>query len=49
MYEQDEKTPFIILDEATGYGAMLQEIRFLLTFREDWMAPMVLILVGQPS
>jgi type II secretory pathway predicted ATPase ExeA len=50
MYEQDKKTPIIVLDEAHRFSeAMLQEIRFLLNFREDSMSPLALILVGQPS
>ena len=28
---------------------MLQELRFILNFREDSMSPLALILVGQPS
>lgn len=50
MYEQDKKTSVIVLDEAHRFSEpMLQEIRFILNFREDSMSPMALILVGQPS
>jgi type II secretory pathway predicted ATPase ExeA len=50
LYEQDKKTPVIVLDEAHRLSeTMLQELRFLLNFREDSMSPLALILVGQPS
>lgn len=50
MYEQDKKIPVIVLDEAHRFSeTMLQEIRFLLNFREDSVSPLALILVGQPS
>src|SRR5690606_21129130 len=45
-----KKTTVIVLDEAHRLSeAMLQEIRFLLNFKEDSMSPIALILVGQPS
>jgi type II secretory pathway predicted ATPase ExeA len=50
MYEQDKKIPVIVLDEAHRFSeTMLQELRFLLNFKEDSMSPLALILVGQPS
>lgn len=50
FYEQDKKTPVMVIDEAHRLSeAMLQEIRFLLNFREDSMSPLALILVGQSS
>lgn len=50
LYEQDKKVPVIVLDEAHRFSeAMLQELRFLLNFREDSMSPMALLLIGQPS
>lgn len=50
LYEQDKKIPVIVIDEAHRLSeAMLQELRFLLNFREDSMSPLALILVGQPS
>jgi type II secretory pathway predicted ATPase ExeA len=50
MYEQDKKISVIVLDEAHRFSeTMLQEIRFLLNFREDSVSPLALILVGQPS
>lgn len=50
LYEQDKKIPVIIIDEVHRLSeAMMQEIRFLLNFREDSMSPLALILVGQPS
>jgi type II secretory pathway predicted ATPase ExeA len=50
LYEQDKKTTVLVIDEAHRLSeAMLQELRFILNFREDSMAPLALILVGQPS
>jgi type II secretory pathway predicted ATPase ExeA len=50
LYEQDKKTIVLVLDEAHRLSeAMLQELRFILNFREDSMSPLALILVGQPS
>lgn len=50
MYEQDKKIPVLVLDEAHRFSeAMLQELRFLLNFKEDSMSPLALILVGQTS
>lgn len=50
MYEQDKKTTVLVIDEAHRLSeAMLQEIRFVLNFKEDSMSPVALILVGQPS
>lgn len=50
LYEQDKKIPVIVIDEAHRLSeGMLQELRFLLNFREDSMSPLALILVGQPS
>lgn len=50
LFEQDKKIPILVLDEAHHLSeAMLQEIRFMLNFREDRMSPLALILVGQPS
>jgi type II secretory pathway predicted ATPase ExeA len=50
MYEQDKKTTVIVLDEAHRLSeTMMQEIRFLLNFKEDSMSPLALILIGQPS
>ena len=50
LYEQDKKIPVLVIDEAHRLSeTMIQEIRFLLNFREDSMSPMALLLVGQPS
>lgn len=50
LYEQDKKIPVLVIDEAHRLSeTMVQEIRFLLNFREDSMSPMALILIGQPS
>jgi type II secretory pathway predicted ATPase ExeA len=50
MYEQDKKTTIIVIDEAHRLSeTMMQEIRFLLNFKEDSMSPLALILIGQPS
>lgn len=50
LYEQDKKIPVIVIDEAHRLSeGMLQELRFMLNFREDSMSPLALILVGQPS
>jgi general secretion pathway protein A len=50
IYENEKKVPVIILDEAHHFTeTMLQELRFMLNFREDSMSPMALIIVGQPS
>jgi type II secretory pathway predicted ATPase ExeA len=50
LYEQDKKIPVVVLDEAHRFSEMmLQELRFLLNFKADSMAPLALILVGQTS
>jgi type II secretory pathway predicted ATPase ExeA len=50
MYENEKKIPVIIMDEAHHFSeSMLQELRFILNFREDSMSPLSLIIVGQQS
>ncbi|TCP21885.1 type II secretory pathway predicted ATPase ExeA [Scopulibacillus darangshiensis] len=50
IYENEKKIPVIILDEAHHFSeSMLQELRFILNFREDSMSPLSLIIVGQQS
>ncbi|TFJ90634.1 ExeA family protein [Lentibacillus salicampi] len=50
IYENEKKTPVIILDEAHHFTeSMLQELRFILNFKGDSMSPLALIIVGQPS
>lgn len=50
IYENEKKIPVIVLDEAHHFTeAMLQEIRFILNFKEDSMSPLSLIIVGQQS
>jgi len=50
MYEQDKKVPVIVLDEAHRFSeTMLEEIRFLLNFKEDSMSPLALVLIGQTT
>jgi type II secretory pathway predicted ATPase ExeA len=50
MYENEKKVPIIVLDETHHFSdTMLQEVRFILNFREGSMSPLALILVGQPS
>lgn len=50
VYEQDRKVPVLVLDEAHRFSEMmLQELRFLLNFREDSMSPLALLMVGQTS
>lgn len=50
IYENEKKIPVITLDEAHHFSEnMLQELRFILNFKEDSMSPMSLILIGQPS
>lgn len=50
IYENEKKIPVVILDEAHHFSeSMLQELRFILNFKEDSMSPLSLIIVGQPS
>lgn len=50
IYENEKKTPVVIIDEAHHFSeSMLQELRFILNFKEDSMSPLSLIVVGQPS
>ena len=50
LYEQDKKIPILVLDEAHRFSeTMLQELRFLLNFKEDSMSPLALLLIGQTS
>jgi type II secretory pathway predicted ATPase ExeA len=50
IYENEKKIPVIILDEAHHFSeSMLQELRFILNFKEDSMSPLTLIIVGQQS
>lgn len=50
LYEDEKKTPVIIIDEGHLLNkAMLEEIRFLTNFQMDSYSPMSLILVGQPE
>nr|WP_238937918.1 AAA family ATPase [Anaerobacillus isosaccharinicus] len=50
IYENERKTPVIVIDEAHHFSEpMLQELRFILNFKEDSMSPLTLIVVGQPS
>ncbi|MFZ3590233.1 ExeA family protein [Bacillus sp. DJP31] len=50
IYENERKTPVIVIDEAHHFSEpMLQELRFILNFKEDSMSPLSLIVVGQPS
>lgn len=50
IYENEKKIPVIILDEAHHFSeTMLQELRFILNFREDSMSPLSLIIAGQHS
>ncbi|MDC3425969.1 AAA family ATPase, partial [Aquibacillus sp. 3ASR75-11] len=50
IYENEKKIPVIILDEAHHFSeSMLQELRFILNFKEDSMSPLSLIIVGQQS
>lgn len=49
-YRRDGRQPVLVLDEAHLLGEpMLQEIRLLLSFHMDSVAPLSLILVGQPE
>jgi general secretion pathway protein A len=49
-YRRDSRQPVLVLDEAHLLSEpMLQEIRFLLNFHMDSVAPLSLILVGQPE
>lgn len=49
-YRRDGRQPVLVLDEAHLLGEpMLQEIRFLMNFHMDSVAPLSLILVGQPE
>lgn len=50
IYENEKKIPVVILDEAHHFSEeMLQELRFILNFKQDSMSPLALIIVGQPS
>lgn len=50
FYENEKKIPVVVLDEAHHFSeTMLQELRFILNFKEDSMSPLALIIVGQPS
>lgn len=50
IYENENKIPVIVLDEAHHFSeSMLQELRFILNFKEDSMSPLSLIIVGQQS
>ncbi|WP_237342407.1 AAA family ATPase [Heyndrickxia coagulans] len=50
IYENEKKQIVIVLDEAHHFSdSMLQELRFILNFREDSMSPLSLIVAGQPS
>ncbi|KWZ85258.1 ExeA family protein [Heyndrickxia coagulans] len=50
IYENEKKQIVIVLDEAHHFSdSMLQELRFILNFREDSMSPLTLIVAGQPS
>jgi len=50
FYENEKKIPVIVLDESHHFSeTMLQELRFILNFKEDSMSPLSLIIVGQPS
>lgn len=49
-YHRDGRQPVLVLDEAHLLSEpMLQEIRFLMNFHMDSVAPLSLILVGQPE
>lgn len=49
-YRRDGRQPVLVLDEAHLLSEpMLQEIRFLTNFHMDSVAPLSLILVGQPE
>jgi len=49
-YRRDGRQPVLVLDEAHLLSEpMLQEIRFLMNFHMDSVAPLSLILVGQPE
>lgn len=49
-YNRDGRQPVLVLDEAHLLGEpMLQEIRFLMNFHMDSVAPLSLLLVGQPE
>jgi len=50
LYESRQKTAVIVIDEAhLLQGDMLQEIRFLISFKIDSVSPLALIMVGQPE
>lgn len=50
MYENEKRKIVLVLDEAHHFSdSMLQELRFILNFKEDSMSPLSLIVVGQPS
>lgn len=49
-YRRDGRQPVLVLDEAHALSEpMLQEIRFLMNFHMDSVAPLSVILVGQPE
>lgn len=49
-FRRDGRQPVLVLDEAHLLSEpMLQEIRFLMNFHMDSVAPLSLILVGQPE
>lgn len=50
LYQERRQTPVVIVDEAHLLGKdMLEEIRFLVNFHMDSVAPLALILAGQPE
>lgn len=50
IYEKEKKIPVLILDEAHHFSEpMLQELRFILNFRQDSMSPLALLIAGQHS
>ncbi|MDV2887524.1 AAA family ATPase, partial [Alkalihalophilus pseudofirmus] len=50
IYDNENKLLVIVLDEAHHFSdSMLQELRFILNFKQDSMSPLSLIVVGQPS
>lgn len=50
IYENEKRLLVIVIDEAHHFSdSMLQELRFILNFKEDSMSPLSLIVVGQPS
>lgn len=50
VYENEKKLLVIVIDEAHHFSdSMLQELRFILNFKEDSMSPLSLVVVGQPG